>query len=141
MQRLVYALDLVDDPAQTAAYEAWHRADRIWPSVVHSLKSSGIDNLELFRTGNRLVLITDAPEGFSPEARAAAHAANPDVQACEKLMWAFQRPLPWAQPGQKWVLMERIFCLSPIWCSTAISTASAPAIVTTICSARCTPRA
>ena len=112
MQRLVYALDLVDEPGQIAEYEAWHRADRIWPSVLESLKSSGIDNLELFRTGNRLVLIIDAPEGFSPAARAAADAVNPDIQAWEKLMWTFQKPLPWAEPGQKWVLMQRIFCLT-----------------------------
>lgn len=112
MQRLVYALDLVDDPAQIAEYEAWHRGDRIWPSVLESLKSAGVDNLELFRTGNRLVLIIDAPDEFSPVARAAADAANPEVQAWEKLMWTFQRPLAWAQPGQKWVPMQRIFSLT-----------------------------
>jgi L-rhamnose mutarotase len=112
MQRLVYALDLTEDPAKIAEYEAWHRADRIWPSVVASLKSSGIDNLELFRTGNRLVLIIDAPDEFSPAARAAADASNPDIQAWETLMWNFQRSLPWAQPGQKWVLMQSIFCLA-----------------------------
>src|SRR4051812_11135994 len=83
-----------------------------WPSVVASLKSSGIDNLELFRTGNRLVLIIDAPDEFSPAARAAADASNPDIQAWETLMWNFQRSLPWAQPGQKWVLMPSIFCLA-----------------------------
>jgi hypothetical protein len=24
-------------------------------------------------------------------------------------MWAFQKPLPNARPGEKWVLMEKIF--------------------------------
>src|SRR5471030_1718321 len=54
MKRLVYALDLKDDPALIADYEAWHRADKIWPSVVASLRASGIDELEIYRTGNRL---------------------------------------------------------------------------------------
>jgi hypothetical protein len=26
-------------------------------------------------------------------------------------MWKFQRPLPQAKPGEKWILMERIFKL------------------------------
>ena len=31
------------------------------------------------------------------------------VQAWERLMWTYQRALPWARPGEKWVLMERIY--------------------------------
>jgi L-rhamnose mutarotase len=114
MQRLVYALDLKDDPALIADYEAWHRADKIWPSVVESLKASGIEELELYRTGNRLFLIIEAPEAFSPEAKARADEANVEVQAWEKLMWMFQQPLPWAAPGQKWMLMQRIFALTDL---------------------------
>lgn len=29
----------------------------------------------------------------------------------EKLMWKFQKALPEAKPGEKWLLMERIFKL------------------------------
>jgi L-rhamnose mutarotase len=112
MQRLHYALDLKDDPALIADYEAWHRADKVWPSVVESLKASGIEELEIYRTGNRLFLIIEASDGYSPEAKARTDAANAQVQAWEKLMWVFQQPLPWAAPGQKWILMQRIFALS-----------------------------
>jgi L-rhamnose mutarotase len=112
MQRLVYALDLKDDPALIADYEAWHRADRIWPSVVESLQASGIEELEIYRTGNRLFLVIEAPDAFSPEAKARADGADAEVQAWEKLMWMFQQPLPWAAPGQKWLLMQRIFALT-----------------------------
>ena len=114
MQRLVYALDLKDDPALIADYEAWHRADKIWSSVVDSLKASGIDELEIYRTGNRLFLIIEAPDDFMPAAKARADAANVEVQAWEKLMWVFQQPLPWAAPGQKWILMRRIFALTDL---------------------------
>lgn len=111
MKRWVFALDLIDDPRAIAEYEAWHRADRIWPAVVESLWRSGLMALEIFRTGNRLCLILEAPDDFSLEAKAAADAADPDVQAWERLMWTFQRALPWAAPGEKWVLMQRIFSL------------------------------
>ena len=111
MRRYVYAVDLVDAPSKIAEYDAWHRADRIWPAVVASLESSGIANVELFRTGNRLVLIIDAPDDFSPDLKAASDARNPDVQAWEGLMWNYQRALPWAKPGEKWVLMESVFSL------------------------------
>jgi L-rhamnose mutarotase len=114
MQRLVYALDLKDDPALVAEYEAWHRADKVWPAVVASLKDSGIDELEIYRTGNRLFLIIEASDAFSPEAKASADAINADVQAWEKLMWVFQQPLPWAAPGQKWLPMRQIFALTEI---------------------------
>ena len=114
MRRYVYALDLVEAPAKIAEYEAWHRADRIWPAVVASLKSSGLANLELLRTGNRLVLIIDAPDDFSPEAKAASDARDPDVQAWETLMGSYQRALPWAKPGEKWVLMSSIFSLATL---------------------------
>jgi len=112
MQRLIYALDLQDDPHAIAEYEAWHRADRIWPGVVASLRAAGIAELEIYRTGTRLMLIIEAPDDFSPEQKARADAANAEVQQWEKLMWLFQRPLPGSPPGQKWVPMQRIFALS-----------------------------
>ncbi|HEV7608787.1 MAG TPA: L-rhamnose mutarotase, partial [Steroidobacteraceae bacterium] len=62
--------------------------------------------------GNRLFMVMEVGPAFSLEAKAAADAADPDVQAWEKLMWKFQRPLPWAQPGQKWVPAEMIYDLA-----------------------------
>jgi L-rhamnose mutarotase len=114
MKRLVFALDLINEPALIAEYEAWHRAGRIWPAVVSSLRESGLANLEIFRTGNRLCLVMDAPDDFSLEAKAAADAANAEVQAWERLMWNFQQALPWAAPAEKWLRMERIFSLAEL---------------------------
>jgi len=50
-------------------------------------------------------------EKFSFEAKGEADRLNPKVQEWEKLMWKFQRPLPEAKPGEKWLLMEKIFKL------------------------------
>jgi L-rhamnose mutarotase len=109
--RLYYALDLKDDPASVAEYERWHRPENIWPEIVESLRAASIRNLEIFRAGNRLVMVMDVPEDFSSDAKAVADAADPRVQAWEALMWRFQQPLPFAKPGEKWVAMTRMFSL------------------------------
>jgi len=108
--RLYFALDLKDDAALIAQYERWHRPENIWPEVVAGLSAAGVTELEIFRCGNRLVMVMDAPPSFA--------AADPDAPAIgraaqwEELMWRFQQSLPFAEPGHKWVSMHRIFSLT-----------------------------
>ena len=106
------ALDLRDDPQLIAEYERWHRQDFIWPEVVKSIRDAGILDMQIYRTGNRLVMLMRAAPSFDTHAKAAADAANERVQAWEALMSTFQQPLPWAAAGQKWVPMQRIFDLA-----------------------------
>jgi L-rhamnose mutarotase len=49
---------------------------------------------------------------FDFAAKATADAQNPKVEEWEQLMWTFQQPLPFAVPGEKWMLMKKIFTLS-----------------------------
>ena len=56
-------------------------------------------------------MIMEVKEAFSFAAKAAADAGNEKVQEWEQLMWHFQQPLPFAQPGEKWILMDKIFDL------------------------------
>jgi L-rhamnose mutarotase len=67
--------------------------------------------MQIFCTGNRLVMLMRVAPGFDATAKAKADAANERVQAWEALMSTFQQPLPWAEAGQKWVPMRRIFDL------------------------------
>ncbi len=101
------ALDLVDDAASIAAYERWHR--QVWPEVLASIQASGIKHMEIYRTGNRLFMIMEVNEEFSFEKKSLADAQNEKVQEWESLMWKYQQALPFAKPGEKWVLMEKIF--------------------------------
>ena len=109
LKRYCLALDLKDDPALIAAYENYHK--QVWPEIIQSIKNSGIEVLDIYRTGNRLFMIIEADEKFSFEKKAAADAADPTVQRWEELMWTFQQALPWAKTGEKWILMERIYSL------------------------------
>jgi len=110
MHRHCLALDLVDNDGSIAAYEQWHR--EVWPEIIESICGSGIDQMEIYRAGNRLFMVMEVNDAFSFEKKAEADAADPKVQEWEKLMWQFQQPLPFARPGEKWVLMDKIFQLT-----------------------------
>jgi L-rhamnose mutarotase len=112
MNRHCFALDLRDDAQAIDEYENWHRADRIWPEIVASIRKAGIVDMQIYRTGNRLMMVMETADDFDAGAKAIADAADERVQAWEALMATFQQPLPWAPAGQKWVPMRRIFSLT-----------------------------
>lgn len=109
MRRYCLALDLKDDATAIAEYRRYHQ--RIWPEIRDSIFSAGILDMEIYLLGRRLFMIIEVADDFSFTDKAAADAANPKVQEWETLMERFQHPLPESRPGQKWVLMERIFSL------------------------------
>lgn len=107
MKRYCFALDLHDDPKLIAEYEDWHK--RVWPEIIKSITDAGITSLDIYRVSNRMFMIMDTTDMFELEHKAKMDASNPTVQSWEKLMWKYQKPLPFAKPGQKWMLMEKIF--------------------------------
>lgn len=108
--RYVLTVDLVDDPAAIAAYEAHHRA--VWPEVLTSLRSIGVLEMDIHRLGRRLVMILDVPEGFSRARDFARHAASSARCAeWEALMKTFQIAPPAAPPDEVWALMRPVFSL------------------------------
>jgi L-rhamnose mutarotase len=111
MKRYCLALDLKDDQNAIQAYDDYHK--KVWPEVRESLKDAGIDDMEIYRTHNRLFMILKVLPEFSFEKKAVLDKVNPKVQEWETLMSGFQKPLPWANPGEKWLLMERVFKLEP----------------------------
>lgn len=56
-------------------------------------------------------MIMEVNSSFSFERKNAADQANNKVQQWEELMWKYQKALPIATPGQKWLLMNKIFQL------------------------------
>ena len=106
-RRYCLTLDLKNDPRLIDEYRRHH--EKVWPEVLQSISASGLEEMEIHLLGTRLLMIIEVNESFSFERKARADAANPKVQEWEKLMWKFQQPLPEAEPGEKWMLMERIF--------------------------------
>ncbi len=111
MKRYCLAVDLKNDPKLIAEYRRHH--EKIWPEVTRSIKDAGIEDLEIYLLGTRLFMIMEVNESFSFERKAQADRANPKVNEWEQLMWTFQQPLESAKPGEKWILMERIFKVEP----------------------------
>ncbi len=111
MKHYCLALDLVDDPALIAEYENWHKKENGWPEITKSITDSGITDMKIYRTGNRLFMIMETDDSFSFDHKAAMDNANPKVKEWEQLMWKFQQPMPWAKNGEKWILMDKIFQL------------------------------
>ena len=105
--RRCFALDLTDDPELITEYERLHSPGTVWPEVVDYLRATGVKSMEIWRTGDRLVMIADVADDYP-----RAVQAPPEAVAWEELMWRFQRPLPTAAEGEKWVPMRRIFNLS-----------------------------
>jgi L-rhamnose mutarotase len=108
-KRYCLTLDLKDDPNLIVEYRRYH--EKIWPEITASIRDSGIVDMEIYLLGARMFMIMEVDESFSLEAKAEADRENPRVREWEELMWRFQKPLPQATPGEKWLLMERIFKL------------------------------
>jgi L-rhamnose mutarotase len=106
-RRLCFALDLVNDAQKIAEYEQFHRPGGVWPRIVDDLYAQGIEDMEIWRTGERMVMIATVADDY-PRAR----PIPVEYDEWEGLMWTFQKALPHATPGQKWVAMTRIFDLA-----------------------------
>jgi len=110
MKRYCLALDLVDDEKLIAEYEAYHVNG--WPEIKRSITDSGILDMEIYRISNRLFMVMETLDDFSFEKKALMDASNQRVEEWETLMWKYQQALPFAKPGEKWVLMKNIFQLN-----------------------------
>ena len=109
MKKYCFALDLVNDLQLISEYKKYH--EKIWPEITESIETAGIENLDIFLTGNRLFMIMEVNDSFSFEKKTSMDLENPKVQEWENLMWKYQQKLPFAKEGEKWILMDQIYKL------------------------------
>jgi L-rhamnose mutarotase len=107
-RRLCLALDLKDDAAAIAEYERMHQPGNVWPEVIADIRARGYFSMEIWRTGNRLMMIAEVAAD-APKPAPSTDAVN---ARWEDEMCRFQQALPHAQEGDKWVPMRLIFDLA-----------------------------
>ncbi len=106
-RRLVFALDLKDEPELQAEYRRHHQS--VPAAILASIHGSGVLSMQIYNLTDRLVMIMEVDDGFSLEQKAAQDQANPEVQAWEAVMSRFQQALPGTPPAAKWQPMTKIF--------------------------------
>ncbi len=107
MNKYCLTLDLIDDPELIREYEHWHQ--QVWPEIISSIKTAGIEHMEIYRYGARLVMMMEVNDSFDAAHKAEMDLANEKVQEWEQLMWKYQKAIPGSKPGEKWVMMTKIF--------------------------------
>lgn len=110
MIRHCLTLDLKDSEESIATYDEWHA--KVWPHVIHNIISLGIKEMQIYRVNTRLFMVMEVNNTFSFEKKALVESSNKKVQEWNSLMLQFQEPLAYAKPGEKWVLMKKIFDLN-----------------------------
>lgn len=107
MKRYALALDLQDDEGLIAEYERLHQT--VAPEIQQSIKDSGITRMDIYRFADRMFMIIEVNDDFSFDRKNAADAANPLVREWERLTWKYQKAIRGSKPGEKWVIMKKIF--------------------------------
>tara|TARA_B100001559_G_scaffold85974_1_gene71720 strand:+ start:9240 stop:9629 length:390 start_codon:yes stop_codon:yes gene_type:complete len=106
-KRYCFTLDLKNNKHLISEYIDYHK--KVWPEIIQSIRNSGINSMEIYNVSNRLFMIAEVSDDFSLELKKKLDENNPKVQEWENLMWKYQKALPFAEEGEKWVLMNSIF--------------------------------
>lgn len=110
-KRYVQTLDLRDDPALLAAYEAQHAEGSAWPEILEGIRAVGILEMELYIERNHLVMIVDTPIDFDWDSAMARLATLPRQQEWEDWNAQFQDCEVGMTSDEKWRGLRRMFRL------------------------------
>ena len=112
MTRTVLAVDLNGPASTIETYKEYHR--QVWPEVLDSLRQSGIQRMDIYLLGRRLVMILETDDPDFRRCFARHIASSPRVAEWETLMRSLQTPPPGAPTGEWWTRMEPVFSLDGV---------------------------
>lgn len=110
-KRYVQWLDLESDEDAINEYKRLHSEAFQWKEIREGIRSVGILEMEIYISGNRLVMIVDAPADFDWDAAMKKLAVLPRQAEWEQLVGRFQKCSENATSDEKWHGMERMFYL------------------------------
>lgn len=109
--RFVLTVNLKDEPGIVETYRGHHR--EVWPEVQASFKRAGVEQMDIYLLGRRLVMVVEMRDGLDYRTAFNAHAAsNPRVVEWERVMKSLQEPSAEARAGEWWAAMELVFHLN-----------------------------
>ena len=111
-RQLCLTLDLRDDEGLIQEYEQYHKPGNTWPEVIASIRDSGILDMQIYRSGTRMVMVITVDDSFSFEDKALRDNGNPRAMDWERLMTRFQQANADASADDKWRELRNIFDLS-----------------------------
>ena len=110
MKTYARTLDLKDDPAIIAAYDAHHEA--VWAEVERGLLAIGIERMRIWRLGRRLFMLMATIDAFDPETDFARYMVSDSrIREWQSLMESYQEPVADADTGEWWADMRLVYDL------------------------------
>lgn len=108
MKELAFALDLKDDPDAIAAYVDWH--GKVWPEIMRGMAAAGVLSQHIYLIGNRLFMVLQVEDDFDYRRDFAQYLKDtPRAADWDEMMRDHQIAVPWAQPGDLWAQMDRVY--------------------------------
>ena len=109
-RRYVFTVNLKDDPGVVDLYKRHHR--EVWPEVQASLGRVGVEEMDIYLLGRRLVMVVVMRDGLDYRTAFETHASSSErVAEWERLMQSLQEPPAEARAGEWWAAMEPVFHL------------------------------
>jgi L-rhamnose mutarotase len=108
-KEIVMMVNLKNDSSVIQRYEAYHAAK--WPEVTEASKAAGFEKINIYRLGNRIVMVLTVPENWDAEEGSQRYLSySPRVKEWVDTMAAMQEVSPEAPEGSEgWTPMKRIY--------------------------------
>ena len=111
MGRHVFTINLKGDPGIAETYARHHRD--VWPEVQTSLRQAGVEHMDIYLLGRRVVMVVEMRDGVDYRTALASHAlSSPRVAEWERLMKSLQEPAAEAGVAEWWAAMKPVFHLN-----------------------------
>jgi L-rhamnose mutarotase len=109
-KRYCKTCDLVEDKILNEEYAKLLQND-VWNEIVLIWKEYGIIELQIYRFETRLLMIFETKLDFDLQKMESKLADLPQQKSWDILMKKYLKALPEAEPGELWVLSDRVYKL------------------------------